>query len=297
MRHEELGSLSLFLAVADARNFTRAAAQLGLSQSALSHSVRRLEAKLGLRLLTRTTRNVVPTEAGEQLIQTLRPAFDEIDQKLAALTELRKRPAGTVRISTSKHAATTILWPVVDRLTAEYPDISFELNIDHGLTDIVNERFDAGVRLGESLQKDMIAAPIGPKLRMAAVGAPAYFAKRGTPQTPEDLAQHTCINYRLPSAGGIYVWEFEKAGRELKVKTEGQLVLNDGDLIIDAAVVGHGIAFLLEDHVKKQLADGSLVRILDTWCEPFDGYYLYYPSRRQPTTAFSLLLNALRYKG
>ncbi|MGB8602103.1 MAG: LysR family transcriptional regulator [Rhizomicrobium sp.] len=297
MWREELGSLSLFLAVADERNFTRAAAQLGLSQSALSHSIRRLEAKLGLRLLTRTTRSVALTEAGEQLIKTLRPALDEIDQKLAALTELRERPAGTVRISTSKHAATTILWPVIDRLTAEYPDISIELNIDHGLTDIVNERFDAGVRLGESLQKDMIAASIGPKLRMAAVGAPTYFAKRGTPKTPEDLAQHACINYRLPSAGGIYVWEFEKAGRELKVKTEGQLVLNDGDLIVDAAVAGHGIAFLLEDHVKKQLTDGSLVRILDTWCEPFDGYYLYYPSRRQPTPAFSLLLSALRYKG
>lgn len=297
MWREELGSLSLFLAVADERNFTRAAAQLGLSQSALSHSIRRLEAKLGLRLLTRTTRSVALTEAGEQLIKTLRPALDEIDQRLAALTELRERPAGTVRISTSKHAATTILWPVIDRLAAEYPDISIELNIDHGLTDIVNERFDAGVRLGESLQKDMIAAPIGPKLRMAAVGAPSYFSKRGTPKTPDELAQHACINYRLPSAGGIYAWEFEKAGREVKVKTEGQLVLNDGDLIVDAAVAGHGIAFLLEDHVKKQLADGSLVRILNAWCEPFDGYYLYYPSRRQPTPAFSLLLNALRYKG
>lgn len=297
MRREELGSLALFLAVADERSFTRAAAKLGISQSALSHSVRRLEAKLGLRLLSRTTRSVAPTEAGEQLVDTLRVSLDEIDTKLASLTQLRARLAGTIRISASRHATRTVLWPVVNRLTTEYPDISIELNADDAFTDIVSGRFDAGVRLGESLQKDMIALRIGPRLRMAAVASPSYFAKRAKPKTPHDLAQHSCINLRLISAGGIYAWEFEKAGRELKVKVEGQLVFNDIDFVVDAAVAGHGIAFLIEDRAAKHLADGTLVRVLKDWCEPFDGYYLYYPSSRQPSPAFSLLLNALRYKG
>lgn len=296
MRREDLGSLAMFLAVAEERNFTRAAARLGVSQSALSHSMRRLEAKLGLRLLTRTTRSVAPTVAGEKLLETLRPALDDIDDKLASLTELRERPAGTIRITASKHAAQTILWPVIKRVTAENPDIEVELSIDSGLVDIVAERFDIGVRLGERLEKDMIAMRIGPKLRMAAVAAPSYLATRGTPATPHDLAQHRCINLRMASAGSLYAWEFEKNGRELKVKVEGQLVLNDVEFIIDAAVAGKGIAFMVEDHVASRIADGTLVRVLEDWCEPFDGHYLYYPSCRQPSPAFSVLLEALRYR-
>jgi DNA-binding transcriptional LysR family regulator len=296
MRREDLGNLAMFLAVADERNFTRAAARLGVSQSALSHAMRRLEARLGLRLLTRTTRSVAPTLAGERLLETLRPALEEIDDKLSSLTELRERPAGTIRITTSKHAARTVLWPVIDRLTAANPDIEVELNIDSGLTDIVAERFDAGVRLGERLEKDMIAMRIGPKLRMAAVGSPAYFAAHGVPLTPGDLAHHRCINLRFVSAGSLYVWEFEKDGRALNVKVEGQLVLNDVDLTVEAAIAGHGIAFMIEDHAMPQIAAGTLVRVLDDWCEPFDGHHLYYPSRRQPSPVFSLLLEALRYR-
>lgn len=287
----------MFLMVAEERSFTRAAAKLGLSQSALSHAMRRLEARLGLRLLTRTTRSVAPTEAGERLIETLRPALDEIDLKLASLTELRDRPAGTVRITTSLHAARTLLWPAISRLTTENLNIEVELNIDAGFTDIVAQRFDAGVRLGESLEKDMIAVRIGPRLRMAAVAAPFYLARRGKPETPHDLGKHSCINLRLPTSGGLYVWEFERGGRELRVRVEGQLVFNDVDLIVGAAVAGHGIAFMLEDHVAQQLAEGTLVRVLEDWCEPFDGYYLYYPSRRQPSPAFTLVLAALHYRG
>jgi DNA-binding transcriptional LysR family regulator len=296
MRREELGSLAMFLVVAEERSFTKAAAKLGLSQSALSHSMRRLEAKLGLRLLTRTTRSVAPTEAGERLIETVRPAFDDIDDKLASLTELRDRPAGTVRITAGAHAARAVLWPVIGRLTAENPDINVEVNIEGGLVDIVADRYDAGVRLGERLEQDMIAVPISPRLRMAAFGAPSYFADRGVPQTPYDLADHNCIGLRLPTSGGLYAWEFEQDGKELRVRPEGQLVFNDVDLITAAALAGHGIAFMLEDHVSRHLADGTLARVLEDWCEPFDGYYLYYPSRRQPSPAFSLVLDALRYR-
>lgn len=296
MRREELGNLAMFLAVAEERSFTRAAAKLGISQSALSHTVRRLEAKLGLRLLTRTTRSVAPTEAGERLIETLRPALDDIDDKLASLTELRERPAGTVRITSSMHAARATLWPAIDRLTTDNPDINIEVSIENGLVDIVADRFDAGVRLGERLEQDMIAVPISPRLRMAAFAAPAYLARRGTPMTPYDLAQHSCISLRMTTSGGIYAWEFEQGGKELRVKAEGQLVFNDADLIVAAAVAGHGVAFMIEDHVTRHFADGTLVRVLEDWCEPFDGYYLYYPSRRQPSPAFSLLLDALRYR-
>lgn len=285
----------MFLAVAEERSFTRAAAKLGLSQSALSHSMRRLETKLGLRLLTRTTRSVSPTEAGERLIETLRPALDEIDAKIGALTDLRERPAGTVRISTSEHAARTLLWPAVDRVTAEYPDIHVELNVDNGLTDIVAGRYDAGVRLGERLEQDMVAVRIGPRLRMATVASPDYLAKHGTPETPHELTNHSCINLRMVS-GSIYAWEFENEGRELNVRVDGHLILNDIELILKAAAAGHGIAHLVEDRITPFIEDGSLVRILEDWCEPFDGYYLYYPSRRQQSSAFTLLLNALRYK-
>ncbi len=286
----------MFLAVADERSFTRAAAKLGVSQSALSHSMRRLEAKLGLRLLNRSTRSVVPTEAGDRLIETLRPALEEIDSKLIALTQYRERPAGTIRLSTSEHAARTVLWPVIDRLTASNPDIRIELNVESGLTDIVAERFDGGVRLGERLEKDMIAMRIGPQLRMAVVATPSYFARRGVPMTPHDLTQHSCINYRMVSSGALYAWEFEKAGREVRIKVDSQLVLNLGDLVVNAAVAGHGIAFVLEDRVSDLLADGVLIRVLDDWCEPFDGYHLYYPSRRHPSPAFTVLLEALRFR-
>jgi DNA-binding transcriptional LysR family regulator len=296
MRREELGSLAMFLAVAEERSFTRAAAKLGVSQSALSHSMRKLEARLGLRLLTRTTRSVAPTDAGERLIATLRPALDEIDAGIASLTELRERPAGTIRITTSEHAARTLLWPAVDRLTAEYPDIEVELKVESGFTDIVAERFDAGVRLGERLEQDMIAVRIGPKLRMATVGAPAYFDRRGKPATPHDLAGHACINLRMAS-GSLYAWEYEQGGRELKVRVAGQLVLNDVDLVLAAALAGHGLAHLVEDRAADLLAKGALVRVLEDWCEPFEGYYLYYPSRRQPSQAFTLFLEVLRYRG
>ncbi|UMM10002.1 LysR family transcriptional regulator [Gluconobacter frateurii] len=296
MRREELGSLAMFMAVADEGSFTKAAGKLGISQSALSHSLQRLEARLGLRLLTRTTRSVALTLAGERLIETLRPALEDIDQKLAALTELRDRPAGTVRITTSSHAAYTVLWPVIDRLTAENPDINVEINIEGGLVDIVAERYDAGIRLGERLEQDMIAVPISPRLRMAAVVAPSYLSGKAIPETPYDLAQHNCINLRLPTSGGLYAWEFERDGKEIRVKTQGQLVFNDINLIVKAALAGHGIAFMLEDHVGDHLSSGRLVRVLKEWCEPFDGYYLYYPSRRQPSPAFSLVLDALRYR-
>jgi DNA-binding transcriptional LysR family regulator len=295
MRREELGSLSMFLVVAEERSFTRAAAKLGLSQSALSHSIRRLEARLGLQLLNRTTRSVAPTEAGERLVASLRPAFDEIDAKIVLLTELSERPGGTIRITTSAHAAHTILWPVINRLTAEHPDINVELNIEAGLTDIVSERFDAGVRLGERLEQDMIAMRIGPRLRMATAGSPDYFANCAIPKVPQDLAGHACINLRMVN-GSIYPWEYEKGGRELNIRVEGQLVLNDVDLIVAAALSGHGLIHLVEDRVVSLIGDGSLVRVLEDWCDPFDGYYLYYPSRRLPSPAFSLLLEALRYR-
>jgi DNA-binding transcriptional LysR family regulator len=296
MRREELGSLAMFLIVAEERSFTRAAAKLGVSQSALSHAMRRLETKLGVRLLTRTTRSVAPTEAGERLIETLGPALEDIDARIASLGEVGDQPRGTVRITTSEHAARTLLWPVIDRLTTEYPDIHVELNVESRLTDIVAERYDAGVRLGERLEQDMVAVRIGPSLRMATVGAPAYFARRRKPIVPHDLAEHSCINLRMVN-GSIYAWEFEKDGRELNVKVDGQLVLNNTDLIVAAAVAGHGIAHLIEDRFAPLITEGALVRVLEDWCEPFDGYYLYYPSRRQPSPAFSLLLEALRFRG
>lgn len=296
MRREELGALSMFLEVAENQSFTKAAAKLGISQSALSHAIRRLEEKLGLRLLTRTTRSVAPTEAGEKLIETLRPALNDIDERISALTQLREKPAGTVRITAGSHAARSVLWPVINKITAENPDINVEVNIEGGLVNIVSDRFDAGVRLGERLEQDMIAVPISPKLRMAAFAAPTYLEKHGVPQTPYELSDHSCISLRLPGSGALYAWEFDRDGKELRVKVEGQLVFNDVDLITTAALAGHGIAFMLEDHAAEYFASGELVRILEDWCEPFDGYYLYYPSRRQPSSAFSLLLNALRYR-
>ncbi len=297
MKREDLGELMAFLAVAEERSFTRAAAKLGTSQSALSHTLRRLESRLGVQLLTRTTRSVATTDAGERLVETLRPAFAEIDAKLAVLGELRERPAGAVRINTSEHAARSILWPALARLLPKYPDVKVELFVESGLIDIVAERFDAGVRLGEQLAKDMIAVRISPELRMAAVASPGYFAQHGAPTVPHDLANHTCINLRLMTRGGLYAWEFEKEGRELNVRVDGQLTFNRPDLILTAAVAGMGIAYLPEDHVMGKLMSGELVRVLEDWCPPFSGYHLYYPSRRQQSPAFALVVEALRYRG
>ena len=297
MPRQNINDLVAFLAVARERSFTRAAAKLGVSQSALSHTIRGLEERLGLRLLTRTTRSVAPTSAGERLVRTVGPRVQEIDAELAALSELREKPAGTVRITAGEHAADAILWPALARLLPDYPDINVEVIVDYGLTDIVAERYDAGVRLGEQVAKDMIAVRIGPDFRFAVVGAPSYFADRPRPKSPQDLTAHNCINLRLPTYGGLYAWEFEKRGREVKVRVEGQLVFNNIALRLNAVMAGLGLAYLPEDQVQTQLADGRLIRVLDDWCPRFSGYHLYYPSRRQPTPAFALLVDALRYRG
>jgi DNA-binding transcriptional LysR family regulator len=296
MRREELVDLNAFLAVAKEQSFTRAAAKLGTSQSALSCTIRRLEERLGVRLLVRTTRRVAPTEAGERLLKTLGPALDEIAVELASIGEFRDKPAGNIRITTSEHAAHSILWPALKRLAPDYPDINVELVIDSALSDIVAERFDAGVRLGESIAKDMVAVRIGPDLRMAVVGAPGYFAGRGQPETPHDLAGHQCLNLRLATSGGIYAWEFEKDGRELKVRVDGQFTFNNARMIVQACLDGFGLASMPEDIVEEWVAEGRLVRVLEEWCAPFAGYHLYYPSRRHPTPAFALLVEALRYR-
>ncbi|MBZ9799329.1 LysR family transcriptional regulator [Mesorhizobium sp. ES1-4] len=297
MPRDNLNELTAFLAVARERSFTRAAAKLGVSQSALSHTVRALEERLGVRLLTRTTRSVSPTEAGERLARTVGPRLDEIEMELAALSALREKPAGTIRITAGEHSADTILWPALAKFLPDYPDIRIEIIVDYGLTDIVAERYDAGVRLGEQVAQDMIAVRISPDMRMAVVGSPAYFASRPKPRAPQDLTAHNCINLRLPTYGGLYAWEFEKAGRELKVRVEGQLIFNTTGLRMNAVLAGLGLAYLPEDEVTAHLADGRLVRVLADWCPPFPGYHLYYPSRRQATPAFSLLVDALRYRG
>jgi DNA-binding transcriptional LysR family regulator len=288
--------LSAFFAVAKARSFTRAAAQLGLSQSALSQAVRALEARVGVPLLRRSTRSVSPTEAGERLIANVEPRLEEIEGELAALSSLRDKPSGTIRITASEPAARNTLWPALSKFLPAYPDIKVEIIVDYGLTDIVAERFDAGVRLGGVVAKDMIAVRIGPDMRMAVVGAPSYFASRPRPRQPKELTGHACINLRLPTKGGLYAWEFEKAGRELKVRVEGQLTFNTVDLMFDAARSGFGLAYLAEDQVKEHIASGQLVRVLADWCQPFSGYHLYYPSRRQTSAAFGLLIDALRYR-
>ena len=294
MARETLNDLLAFLAVARERSFTRAAAKLGVSQSALSHTIRGLEARLGLRLLTRTTRSVSPTEAGARLLLTAGPRLDEIEAELAALSALRDKPAGTIRITASEHAANALLWPALQDLLPAYPDIRVEVIVDYGLTNIVAERYDAGIRLGEQVERDMIAVRVGPELRMAAVAAPAYFAGPAKPLTPRDLTRHNCINIRLPTYGGLYAWEFEKNGSELKVRVDGQLVFNAPNQALRAALTGLGMAYLPEDMVLAHLAAGRLVRVLEDWCPPFPGYHLYYPSRRQPSPAFSLLVEALR---
>lgn len=296
MKRDELGDLAAFLTVSETRNFTRAAARLGVSQSALSHAVRRLEERLGLRLLVRTTRNVAPTEAGERLAETLRPAFDGIQARIDSLSDLRDRPSGTIRITAGAHAARAVLWPTLERFLPRYPDVCVEIDTDYRMVDLAEGRFDAGVRLGEHLGQDMIAVPIGPEVRMICVGAPSYLAERPAPIEPPDLTAHRCVNLRLPTRGGIYAWEFEKDGRALNVRVDGPLVLNDMDLILQAALAGLGLAFVMEDQATEALADGRLVEVLQDWSPPFPGYHLYFPSRRQPTPAFALLVEALRWR-
>lgn len=296
MAAENFNDLAAFAMVAEERSFTRAAALLGVSQSALSQTIRALEARLGLRLLTRTTRKVVPTEAGERLLRAVAPRFEEIRAELAALGELRDKPAGNLRISASERPAITILAPGLARLLPAYPDIHVEVVIDYGTRDIVSERFDAGVRLGEQLEKDMIAVPIGPKLRMAVFGSPSYFDQVPRPRSPRDLTKHRCINLRLPPVGSILPWEFEKAGRELKVQVEGPLVFNNRAMRLQAALDGLGLAYMPEDaEIQAHIDAGRLVRVLSDWCAPFPGYYLYYPSRVHPSAAFTLLVDALRF--
>jgi DNA-binding transcriptional LysR family regulator len=296
MKRAQMADLTVFLSVAEERSFTRAAAKLGISQSALSQIMRRLESSLGLRLLTRTTRSVAPTDAGERLLETLAPAMVALDDRLAALRDLRDTPAGTIRITSVEHAAATLIYPAIRRLLSDYPDIAVDVTSDYGLTDIVAERFDAGVRLGEQVDKDMIAVPIGPDMRQAVVASPAYFARHPRPNTPRDLTQHRCINFRLSMARGFYSWVFAKAGRELRVRVEGPLAFNTIDLMLRAALDGFGLAYLPEDVVGAGLADGSLVRVLEDWCPRFPGYHLYYPSRRQPSSAFKLFVDTLRYR-
>jgi len=297
MDRRDVDDLLAFCAVARERSFTKAAARLGVSQSALSHAIRGLETRLGLRLLNRTTRSVAPTEMGERLLRTVAPRLDEIDTELAALVALREKPSGTIRITAGEHAANAVLWPALAKLLPDHPDIKVEIVVDYGLTDIVAERYDAGVRAGEQVAKDMVAVRIGPDLRTAVVAAPAYLARHGIPKKPQDLTQHQCINLRLPTYGGVYVWEFEKAGREIKVRVEGQLVFNNIALRLDAALRGFGLAYLPEDRALPHLADGRLVRVLADWCPPYAGYHLYYPSRKHPMPAFALVVDALRYRG
>ena len=297
MRRGNFNDILAFVAVARERSFTKAAAQLGVSQSALSHTVNGLEARLGLQLLTRTTRSVSPTEAGERLLFTVAPRFEEIEAELKALSDLREKPAGTIRITAGEHAVETVLWPKLVKFVRDYPDINVEISIDQSLTDIVAQRYDAGVRSGEQVAKDMIAVRIGPDMCMAVVGAPSYFVKNSAPKKPQDLTDHNCINLRLSTRGGLYAWEFEKGGRELKVRVDGQLIFNSTGAMLNAAVAGCGIAYVPEDLIKPHVAAGRLRRVLEDWCQPFPGYHLYYPSRRHSSPAFALLVDALRLRG
>ncbi|WP_129792323.1 LysR family transcriptional regulator [Sphingosinicella sp. CPCC 101087] len=297
MPRATMDHLVAFLAVARERSFTRAAAQLGVSPSALSHAIRKLEERLGVRLLTRTTRSVSPTEAGERLVRNIGPHFDEIRAEVEGLSEFRDRPSGTVRITAGDHVSESILLPRIAQLLPNYPDLRVEISVDIGFVDIAAEGFDAGIRLGETVAQDMIAVRIGPDLCMAAVSAPSYFVDRPRPRTPHDLAGHNCINLRFPTHGGVYVWEFEKDGRPLNVRVEGQLVVNDIALARIAALKGTGIAYLPDDYVRPQLDSGELVRVLDDWCPPFPGYHLYYPGRRQLSPALAVIVEALRHRG
>jgi DNA-binding transcriptional LysR family regulator len=291
---DNFNDLLWFLAVAEERSFTKAAAKIGITQSTLSHTIKRLEARMGLRLLARTTRSVSTTEAGERLRQSLGPRMAEIEIDIAALTAYRDTPSGTVRITLSDHALDYLVWPKLRPVLAEYPDIKLEFSRDNGFRDIVEDGFDAGVRLGETVEKDMIAVRIGPDWRLVAVGAPDYFAARGIPQTPQDLVHHNCICLRLTTAGGLYAWEFQRDGRDIRMRVDGQLTFNSTLPMVEAALAGYGIAYVPEDIVADHIAAGRLHIALDEWSPPFAGYYLYYPSRRQNAPAFRIVLDALR---
>lgn len=297
MQFSNYNEILAFIAVAKEGSFTKAAAKLGVSQSALSQTIRTLEARLDLRLLVRTTRSVSPTEAGEHMLRTVAPRFDEIEAELSMLRERRLKPSGTIRISAGEHSALTILQPALARLLPQYPDIHVELIADNRMTDIVADRYDAGVRLGDQVAKDMIAVRISGDLRWVVVGAPAYFERRLPPATPQDLTHHNCINMRMPTHGGFYIWDFSKGGKDVKVRVDGQLAFNNLALRLQSALDGLGLAFLPEDQVRDHIEQGRLVAVLDDWCPMSSGYRLYYPSRRHPTSAFTLLVDALRYPG
>lgn len=297
MAKTDFNQLTWFRIVAEEKSFTRAAARLGVAQSTLSHAIKQLEARLGLRLLTRTTRNVATTPAGERLLQTITPRMAEIEEEIAALTALRDKPSGSIRLTLSDHALESVVWPKLKPVLKDYPDIAVELILDSTFRNIVEEGFDAGVRLGESVEKDMIAVRIGPDWRLVAVASPGYLAENGVPEHPQDLVRHACINMRHETSGGLYAWEFEKDGQELRVRVDGQLTCNNSYAMIDAAVSGYGIAYVPEDIVERQIASGSLVRVLDDWSPFFDGYFLYYPSRRQNLPAFKVIVDALRHRG
>src|SRR3989440_4125929 len=297
MQRGNLDDLSVFLIVAREGSFTKAAAKLGVSQSALSYTIKELEARLKLRLLTRTTRSVSPTAAGERLLRNVGPRLEEIEAELAALSELSEKPSGTIRITATEYATNAVLLPKLAKLLRAYPDIKVEIICDYGLTDIVTQRFDAGVRDGEQVARDMIAVRIGPDARMAVVGAPSYFRGRSEPKTPSQLVEHNCINLRLPTHGGLYSWEFEKGSRELKVRVDGQLIFNSTVQMLNAALAGLGLVYAPEGMVQPYLARGRLKRVLEDWCLPYPGYHLWYPSRRQSSAAFALLVDALRYRG
>jgi DNA-binding transcriptional LysR family regulator len=297
MARIDLNNLAAFVVVARERSFTRAAAQLGLTQSSLSHTIRGLEAKLGMRLLTRTTRGVSPTEVGERLLANIGPYYEGINAELDALSEMSNKPAGTIRISAHDHASSTILWPRLSQLLPGYPGLKVEISISYGLIDIVAERFDAGVRHGDRVAKDMIAVRIGPDFRLVVVGAPAYFAGREKPVLPQDLTTHNCANLRLPTHGGLYAWEFEKDGQAIQVQVQGQMIFNSTPQMLTAALDGYGLAYVPEDLVQRDIAEGRLIQVLDDWCQPFPGYHLYYPSRRQSSPAFNLVVDTLRYRG
>lgn len=294
MARRNLNDLLAFVTVAREGSFTRAGAVLGVSQSALSQAIKTLEERLQIRLLTRTTRSVSATPAGERLLAAIGSRFDDIEAELDALTELRDKPAGSVRITCGDHVLRSVLLPRLLPVMHHYPDVNIEFDINYGLRDIVADRFDAGVRLGESIDKDMVALPIGPKLRMAAAASPAYFRQRPMPKVPADLMQHSCINIRFPTTGGLYIWEFERKGRQVNVRVEGQAVFNSSPHMVLAALDGLGIAFLPEEEFSPYLESGQLVRVLQDWCPPFPGYHLYYPSRRQHSPAFALVIEALR---
>ncbi|NYE23614.1 LysR family transcriptional regulator [Pigmentiphaga litoralis] len=293
---ENLNDLQAFVMVARERSFTRAAAQLGMSRSALSHAMLALEARLGVRLLTRTTRSVSTTEAGARLLATLVPRLDDIEQALGSLSALRDKPAGTVRITAHDHAIVNFLWPRLRPLLRQYPDIQIEFSVDYAFTDIAAERFDAGVRVGDRVDKDMIAVRIAPELRMAVAGSPGYLEGRAHPTLPQDLTDHCCINLRLPTHGGLYAWDFEKDGQELNVRVTGQTVFNNTFLMLQAALDGMGLAFVPYDLVRPHVETGRLVSLLEDWCPVFPGYHLYYANRRQISPALALVIDALRYQ-